>query len=145
MWINCKHTLFSLSVIWGITVMWDFRMDTWGEKDFCLFWEWAQEYLGRSGQSGPFPTYGGRGQKLIGEHTNFGTVFQKVQLMFYYGVSHWSVVGGKWWNRSLECWHYTCISMGLAFGVVRPHRGGIGTMLWRYLSFNDYIIKKKKS
>ena len=23
-------------------------MDTWGEKDLCLFWEWAQEYFGRS-------------------------------------------------------------------------------------------------
>ena len=31
-------------------------MDTGGEKDLCLFWEWAQEYLGRSGQSGPFST-----------------------------------------------------------------------------------------
>ena len=29
-------------------------MDTEGNKDVCLFWEWAQEYLGRSGQSGPF-------------------------------------------------------------------------------------------
>ena len=42
MWINCKHTLFSLSVIWGVTVMWDFWMDTWGEKVLWLFWEWAQ-------------------------------------------------------------------------------------------------------
>ena len=44
--------------IWGITVMGDFRMDTGGEKDLCLFWEWAQEYLGRSGQSGPFSHIG---------------------------------------------------------------------------------------
>ena len=49
------------------------------------------KYLGRSRQSGPFSTYGGRGQNLIGEHTNFGIVFQTVQLKFYYGVSHWSV------------------------------------------------------
>ena len=39
LWINGKQTLFSLSVIWGITVMWDSRMDTGGEKDFCLFWD----------------------------------------------------------------------------------------------------------
>ena len=38
--------------------MWDFRMDTWGEKDLCLFWEWAQEYFGRSGQNGPFYQHG---------------------------------------------------------------------------------------
>ena len=50
-------------------------MDTWAEKDLCLFWEWAQEYLGRSGQSGPFSTYGGLGQNLIGEHTIFRVVF----------------------------------------------------------------------
>ena len=66
-------------------------MDTWGEKDLRLFWEWAQEYLGRSGQVGPFPTYGDLGRNLIGEHTIFGAVFQKVQHMCYYGVPHWSV------------------------------------------------------
>ena len=38
--------------------------------------------------------------------------------MPYYGVSHWSVARDG--NRPLECWHYTCVSMGLAFGVVRP-------------------------
>ena len=52
-------------------------MDTWGEKDLFLFWEWAQEYLWRSGQVGPFSTHGGLGQNLIGEHTIFGAVFQK--------------------------------------------------------------------
>ena len=66
-------------------------MDTWGEKDLCIFWEWAQEYLGRSGQVGPFSTFGNLGRNLIGEHTIFGAVFQKVQYMCYYGVSHWSV------------------------------------------------------
>ena len=55
--------------------MCDSRMDTSGEKDLCLFWEWAQEYLGRSGQAGPLSTYGGLGQNLIGEHTIFGAVF----------------------------------------------------------------------
>ena len=44
-------------------------MDTGGEKDLCLFWEWAQEYQGRSGQIGPFTRYGGLAQNLIGEHT----------------------------------------------------------------------------
>ena len=58
--------------------MCDFRMNTWGEKDLCLFWEWAQEYLGRSGQVGPFSTYGDLGQNLIGEHTIFGGVFSKI-------------------------------------------------------------------
>ena len=52
-------------------------MDTWGEKDLCLFWEWAQEYLGRSGQLRPLSTYGGLGQNLIGEHTIIGAIFQK--------------------------------------------------------------------
>ena len=52
-------------------------MDTWGEEDLCLFWEWAQEYLGRSEQVGPFSTYGDLGQNLIGEHTIFGAVFSK--------------------------------------------------------------------
>ena len=66
-------------------------MDTWGEKDLCLLWEWAQEYLGRSRQVGPFSTYGDLGQNLIGEHTIFGAVFKKIQHMCYYGVSHWSV------------------------------------------------------
>ena len=37
--------------------MLDFRMYTGGEKDLCLFWEWAQEYLERSGQTGPFCAY----------------------------------------------------------------------------------------
>ena len=50
-------------------------MDTWSEKDLRLFSEWAQEYLGRSGQVGPLSTYGGLGQNLIGEHTIFGAVF----------------------------------------------------------------------
>ena len=49
--------------------MCDSRMDTWGEKDLCLFWEWAKEYLGRSGQVEPLSTYGGLGQNLISEHT----------------------------------------------------------------------------
>ena len=71
--------------------MCDSRMDTSDEKDLCLFWEWAQEYLGRSGQAGPLSTYGGLGQNLIGEHTIFGAVFQKGQHVSYYGVSHWSV------------------------------------------------------
>ena len=31
--------------------MLDFQMDTRGEKDLFLLWEWAQEYLGRSGQA----------------------------------------------------------------------------------------------
>ena len=66
-------------------------MDTCGEKDLCLFREWAQEYLGRSGQVGPLSTYGGSGQNLIGEHTIFEAVFQKRQQWCYYGVSHWSV------------------------------------------------------
>ena len=51
-----------------------------------IFWEWAQEYLGRSGQVGPLSTYGRLGQNLI-----FGAVFQKEQHVSYYGVSHWSV------------------------------------------------------
>ena len=38
-------------------------MNTWGEKDLCLFWEWAQENFGRS-------------------------VFKKGQFRLYYGVSH---------------------------------------------------------
>ena len=49
--------------------------------------EWAQEYLGRSGQSGPFSTYGSLGQNLIGEHTIFGAVFQKGQLISYYRLT----------------------------------------------------------
>ena len=57
----------------------------------CLFWELAQEYQGRSGQIGPFTTYGGLAQNLIGEHTILPPVFQKGQLMPYYGVSHRSV------------------------------------------------------
>ena len=52
-------------------------MDTWVEKDLCLFWEWAQEYLGRSRQVGPFSTYEDLGQNLIGEHTFFRAVFFK--------------------------------------------------------------------
>ena len=66
-------------------------MDTWGEKDLCLFWEWAQEYLGRSGQVLPFSTYGDLGQNLIGEHAICGAVFQKGQHVCYYGVSRWSL------------------------------------------------------
>ena len=67
-------------------------MDTGGEKDLCLFWEWAQEYKGRSGQTVPFTTYGGLAQNLIGWHTILAAVFfQKRQLMPYFGVSHWSV------------------------------------------------------
>ena len=31
-------------------------MDTEGEKNLCLSWECAQEYLGISGQCGPFHT-----------------------------------------------------------------------------------------
>ena len=69
-------------------------MDTCGEKDLCLLWEWAQEYLGRSGQVRPLSTYGGPGQNLIGEHTIFGAVFQKRQNMSYYGVSHCHI--GVW-------------------------------------------------
>ena len=38
-----------------------------------------------------FCTYGALVQNLIGEHTIFGTIFQKGQLMSYYSVSHWSV------------------------------------------------------
>ena len=45
--------------------------------------------------SGPFSTYGGLGQNPIDEHTIFGAVFQKGQLMSYYGVSHWSVARDK--------------------------------------------------
>ena len=71
-------------------------MDTWSEKDLRLFSEWAQEYLRRSGQVGPLSPYGGLGQNLIGEHTIFGAVFfKKIQLMPYYGVSHWSVARDK--------------------------------------------------
>ena len=71
-------------------------MDTWGEKDLCLFWEWAQEYLGRSGQVEPFSTYWDLGQNLIGEHTIFEAVFfQKGQHVCYCGVSHWSVAGDE--------------------------------------------------
>ena len=44
-------------------------MDTVGEKDLCIFWEWEQESQGRSGQIGPFITYGGPPQNLIGEQT----------------------------------------------------------------------------
>ena len=54
-------------------------MDTGGEKDLFLFWEWAQEYLGRSGQCGPFYTSGGLVQNLIGWHTIFGVFCQKRQ------------------------------------------------------------------
>ena len=36
MWIICKDTLFSCCVLWGICVLWDYRMDTcWGDKDCC--------------------------------------------------------------------------------------------------------------
>ena len=49
---------------------------TQGVRSICV-WEWALEYLGRSWQSGPFSTYGGLGQNLIGEHTIFRAVFQK--------------------------------------------------------------------
>ena len=80
-------------------------METWGEKDLCLLWEWVQEYLGRSGQVKPLSTYGGLGQNLIdtplrrtaksifkvkaiGERTIFGVVFQKRQHVSYYVVSH---------------------------------------------------------
>ena len=59
--------------------MGDFWMHTWDEKDSCLFWEWAQEYLGRYEQVGPLSTYGGLGQNLFGEHTILGAVFQKGQ------------------------------------------------------------------
>ena len=38
--------------------MGDFRMDKCSEKDLCLFWEWAQEYFGRSGQNGPLYQHG---------------------------------------------------------------------------------------
>ena len=55
-------------------------MDTWGEKDFCLFREWAQEYLMRYGQVGPFSTYGDLGQNLIGEHTIFDLFFKKYSI-----------------------------------------------------------------
>ena len=72
--------------------MCDSRMDTSGEKDLCLFWEWAQEYLGRSGQAGPLSTYGGLGQNLIGEHTIFGAVFQKGQHVSYCGVTTLNMV-----------------------------------------------------
>ena len=50
-------------------------MDTVGEKDLCIFWEWEQEYQGRSGQIGPFITYGGPPQNLIGEQTIIAAVF----------------------------------------------------------------------
>ena len=63
-------------------------MDTWGEKDLCLFWEWAQEYLGRSGQVRPLFTYGGLRQNLIGEHTIFGAVFFKNDSMCLIMVCH---------------------------------------------------------
>ena len=33
-------------------------MDTGGKKELCLFWEWAYEYFGRSGQNGPFYEHG---------------------------------------------------------------------------------------
>ena len=58
---------------------------------FVFFWQWAQEYLERSWQSGFFSTNGGLGQNLFGEHIIFGGVFQKGQLMSYYGVSHWKM------------------------------------------------------
>ena len=67
-------------------------MDTGGEKDLCLFWEWAKEYLDRYRQSGPFSTLGGLIHNRIGWYTIFGAVCQKGQLMPYYGVSRWSVV-----------------------------------------------------
>ena len=70
-------------------------MDKGGEKDLCLFWEWAQEYLGRCGQSGPFSTSGALVQNLISWHTIFRAVFQKGQLKSQYGVSHMSVAGDK--------------------------------------------------
>ena len=38
LWIICKCTLFSS---WGITVLWDFLMDTGGGENLFLFWEWA--------------------------------------------------------------------------------------------------------
>ena len=60
-------------------------------RRICLLLEWAQEYLGRSGQVGPLSAYGGLVQNLIGEHTFFGALFQKGQHVSYYGVTHWSV------------------------------------------------------
>ena len=63
-------------------------MDTWGEKDLCLFWEWAQEYFGRSGQNGPFYQHRRVAQNARSEHTIFEAVFEKGQLRLYYGVSH---------------------------------------------------------
>ena len=63
-------------------------MDTWGEKDLCLFWEWAQEYFGRSGQNGPFFQHWSVAQNAGSWHTIFETVFEKGQLRLYYGVSH---------------------------------------------------------
>ena len=59
-------------------------MDTWVYKDLCLFWEWAPEYFGRSGQNGPFlPTW-----ECNSKHTIFKAVFEKGQFRLYYGVSH---------------------------------------------------------
>ena len=66
--------------------MCDFRMDTWGEKDLCLFWEWAQEYLGRSGQVGPLSTYGGLGQNLMS--IPFSELFFKKDSMCLIMVCH---------------------------------------------------------
>ena len=37
MWLICKDTLFSCCVLWGICVLWDYRMDTCGsDKDWLL-------------------------------------------------------------------------------------------------------------
>ena len=44
--------------------------------------------------------------------------------MPYYGVSHWSVARDG--SGEIECWLYTCASMGLVFGVVKP-------CVWRVL------------
>ena len=73
--------------------MWDFRMGTWGEKDLCLFWEWAQEYFERSGQNRPFYQHGSVTQKKTQEVSiPFSKLFLKKDSLGFIMVCH---MGGQ--------------------------------------------------
>ena len=58
-----------------------FLIDTGGGNDLCLFWERAQENLGRSGQSEPFAhNWGPSSKSSIAYHFHSCFFFQKGHL-----------------------------------------------------------------
>ena len=58
---------------------------------------------------------------LSGQHTHSGPVFEQGRIKLYSNMWHYMVERAKkWWNLHMELRQLTCVSMGLAFAVVRP-------------------------